>query len=244
MRFFWVRLGWVAAAAALLTAAPSAMAAAPRAGDVRATRSFISIGERFFERSIAGEPGVRRSLTGYVDHVSAGCAESLTGLGTHTGSNTSLANQAALAVEAQLDYAIVFMRALPFRRAAHALASLHWSRRSLDRTVGAYAKSGLAILTLHATDVCADIKASAATGFTSLPVATQALIASFPENDSAATWTSLLAKMHGYETSGMRSSIARFTVLAKRDQRLVQKDYNQQFNRLGDVLLGPGAVGG
>jgi len=244
MRFFWGRVCVVAAA--LTVASATAAAAAPRPGDVKATRTFIAIGERYFAQSIARQAAIRHKTVAFVDSVASSCSDSLTGLAMQTGSQTALKDQAVLATEAQIDYVVTFMRALPLHAAAASLRSLQWSKRGLTRAVGSFARSALILSALRPTNLCADIRASAATGFETLPAATRKFVkglTAIPDAGSSASWDGLLTRMRGYETASMRRADTRFRSLDKRSAKALGKTYGDQYTRLGNVLLGPGAAG-
>ena len=55
---------------------------------------------------------------------------------------------------------------------AHAIRGLRWSNRKLTRAVGAYATKLEGFPTLAPPDICADVKAWAASGYSTLPAST------------------------------------------------------------------------
>ncbi len=92
---------------------------------------------------------------------------------------------------------------------ARAIRGLHWSNRKLTRAVAAYATKLEGFSTLAAPNICADVKAWAATGYRTLPASTVAFDKGFYAYDIEAEEVSLRL-LRPYE-SATEASLVRET---------------------------------
>jgi hypothetical protein len=90
----------------------------------------------------------------------------------------------------------------------HAVRALHWSNRKLTHMVDAYATKLEGFLTLAAPDICADVKAWAATGYSTLPASTVSFDKGFYAYDIEAEEVSLRL-LRPYESATEASLVRR-----------------------------------
>jgi hypothetical protein len=93
---------------------------------------------------------------------------------------------------------------------AHAVRALHWSNRKLTHTVHVYAAKLEGFITLAAPNICADVKAWATSGYSTLPASTVAFDKGFYAYDIEAEEVSLRL-LRPYE-SATEASLLRRTV--------------------------------
>jgi hypothetical protein len=91
---------------------------------------------------------------------------------------------------------------------AHTIRGLHWSNHKLTRMVDAYATKLEGFSTLAAPNICADVKAWAATGYATLPASTVAFDKGFYAYDIEAEEVSLRL-LRPYESATEASLLRR-----------------------------------
>jgi hypothetical protein len=128
----------------------------------------------------------------------------------------------------------------PIRAVFPAFARLHWTRPALDRSVAASLRSGLATLALVPPDLCGDIAAAAASGFTTIPAETSAFVRAadgsmLAPGPSAAD---LVGRMQRYIAAGDAAAVRRLHRLERRLDALFSKPVAAAYARLDRALTG------
>lgn len=233
----------VAVTAGVACTQVAAASAAVSRGDMSATAAFLVAGQRFFKGSLASDPAVKHRAVAFVDQIAASCSNVLVGAPLSKGTATQQNNLARLEAEAQADFFLTSLAALstPVGKLVHAVARLHWSRAPLTRKVALFARQAADTLRIHVTDVCADIRSAAATSFDQVPAATGKVIGDFNRVQSGTGWPQLLKLVAPYENASLRRQATALRALQTRSDNRLSGILEPQFNRLGTVLLGPGA---
>jgi hypothetical protein len=235
-------VGVVIAAALVCTQTGVATAAISR-GDAAATGAFLAAGQQFFKGTLAADRAIKHRAVSYVDGVAASCADVLVGAPLSNGTQTQQDNLGALEAEAQADFFLTSLDALstPVGKLVHAIGRLHWSRAAVTRKLAVFARQAADTLKIHITNVCADIRSAAATSFKQVPAAAIKVVDDFTGVQSGAGWPQLLKLVAPYENASLRRQASALKALQTRSDSRLSAILEPQFNRLGTVLLGPGA---
>ncbi len=163
------------AAGALATAVPAAAARGPAgtaspagtARDRAATRTYLRASYRFVHIARANLATDQRDTEAFVQHTLAECPQAAAGSPQNNESNEigdEILGTMALVVYRPDDSAIEAF--------AHTVRDLRWGDRNLTRAVRAYAHKLEKLAVLPLANICADIRAWAASGFQTLPEGT------------------------------------------------------------------------
>jgi hypothetical protein len=212
------------AAGVLACVVPSAGSAG--SGDVAATDSYLTAVDAYEHAALANAPASAAAFEALAGSIGAECAGVLKGVPPEgsQGSSTSFARQIGEAkredeqlaeVENELSGALAATFEQPDRQAlltfAAAVRPLRWSDPVLTQLVDAEASEVEERVAVAIPDVCADMKAWAASGYKTLSPATLALRAKNEEasrNARARPTQSLTGLMARYEGSAEKALIA------------------------------------
>jgi len=238
------RLGVLAVLAVALAGGLTAAAAAAVSGsDAAATRTFLTTGERYLTHSVRAKSHIQANAKAFVDQVSGSCQNSLAGARASGGTVAQRGNLSALEAEAQADFSLIAIDTLraPLAAAVRSLAHLHWSRASVTRGVTAFVRGAREILAIEPTNICADIRAAAGTSFAQLSSTTTRFLHALSRVPSAPSWSRMLKLVAPFETALLRARAVTVRKLDAKAQAATDSVLEPEFNRLGTVLLGPGA---
>jgi hypothetical protein len=175
--------GVVAGAIALNLLGGSAMAApaaAPKPQDVKAARTVVRAITRFDETAVRHEGAMTAAAKALLGQVNAGCAG---GIPASIANGTAQQQAVAfdLIFEGAFDLSIDSLHPVvhPARALSRSLARVHFSKRAFSRDIHAIAKVQSILLGLTPSDLCADVKAAGANGFTADPPGTTAALKGF-----------------------------------------------------------------
>ena len=199
-------VGAAVAVAALSGSAIAAPSTAPKPRDVAAARSVVSALTRFDQEALARRGAVTAAAKAAVAQAQTGCASAIPrsaqdGTGTQQAVVQDLLSEGALDVSLAVNHPL----AGPLRTVATRLAAAHFSSRALTRGFQNTARANRLVLSLTPTDLCADVKAAAASGFDSDPPGTRA----------ALKHVSTLASVHGLGLSIIPSKLAPYLVTTR-----------------------------
>jgi hypothetical protein len=162
----------LACAAAALACAAGAPSAA--ASDASATHAYIVADAKVVAHAAARIPHGEATLTAVLHRVRRECP----GAGTNSPQNpesTMMSNEViGLLVTSAVDTELPSIR--EYVRSASAI---RWSRSSVNRAIHGYVGNVRTLTQLRPPDICADVRAWAATGYTRLPATTVAFDARF-----------------------------------------------------------------
>jgi hypothetical protein len=153
----------------------SAMAAptAPKPQDVKAARTVVRAITRFDQTAVRHEGAMTAAVKALVAQAQAGCAGGIPASIAH-----GTAQQQGVAVdlifEGAFDLSLDSLHpvAHPGHALSRSLARVHFSKRTFTHDIHAIAKIQSVLLGLKPSDLCADVKAAAANGFTADPPGT------------------------------------------------------------------------
>jgi hypothetical protein len=152
--------------AAVLAAVACAPAAA-QASDASATQAYLQADYRLVQRAATHLSVAASALDGLRARVQRECAH-VAGPGPQDEQSTELSNElvgAMITVAIHSDLGSI-------REFVHAVAPLHWSSHSLTAQVHGYVSQMRTMAGLSEPNVCADVRAWAASGFHTLPATT------------------------------------------------------------------------
>lgn len=139
----------------------------------------------------------------------------------------------------------------PIDRAAlalsHSLDRIHFTAGKLTRGIHATAKAQRAILALKPSDLCGDVKAAAAGGFTADPPGTTAFLAALGRmiSGSAEPLPNVLEKVKAYLTTTRdRRALTHATTVNARYEKFSIKLALRWGNKLGSALVSAPLPGG
>lgn len=234
------RVALVCALSAALGAAGGGVAqAAAGSGDRAATESFLRATQRLLNNEIARVPLMKRGLKKFVDHVASTCPDALAALPAQPSAKQADVGS-TLVGEAGLDSVLAAFAPLsrPERRYEQAVSRLHWQRRSITHSVITEARDAVALAKVSPSDLCADIRAAAGTGFTQMPSGTRKFVHTVGPlaNGPSATLAGILKRMRPSMTAADQRAAARLASSQKRWGRLTDRALSAEGNRLGAVL--------
>jgi hypothetical protein len=180
----WMPLSGVVAGAIVLNllggSAMAAPASAPKPQDVKAARTVIRAITRFDQTALHHEGAMTAAAKALVAQVQAGCAG---GIPASIANGTAQQQGVAfdLIFEGAFDLSIDSLHpvAHPARALSRSLARVHFSKRAFTQDIHSIAKIQSILLGLKPSDLCADVKAAAANGFTADPPGTTAALEGF-----------------------------------------------------------------
>jgi hypothetical protein len=248
----WVPLsGVIAGVSALSLLGGSAPAAtpAPKPHDVAAARAVIHAITRYDQTAVRREGAMTAAAKAEVAQVQAGCAG---GIPASVANGTTQQQAVAfdLVFEGVVDLSLDVLHPVhhPGLLLAHAFNHVHFAKASLTRGIHAIAKLEHALLTLPSSDLCADVKAAAANGFTADPPGTTASLKRFSSVLLSSTTgvTGVLKKIRAYlVTKADRAALKRLQQVDSRYQNFSTKLGSKYGGKLGSVLTAaPPPAGG
>jgi hypothetical protein len=176
--------GVVAGVVALNLLGGSAMAAAPakapKPQDVTAARTVIRAITRFDQTAVRREGAMTAAAKALVAQVKAGCAD---GIPASIANGTAQQQAVAfdLIFEGAFDLSLDSLHPVvgPGRVLSRSLGRVHFSKHAFTHDIHTIAKIQSTLLAMKASDLCADVKAAAANGFTADPPGTTAALKAF-----------------------------------------------------------------
>jgi hypothetical protein len=241
--------GVVAGAIALGLLGGSAMAATPpKARDVASARSVVSAITRFDQTALRRKGQVTTAARAMVAQVQAGCAGGIPASAVN-GTAQQQAVALDLVLEGGLDLSLVIIH--PLERPAGALAKrldhADFSKRALSRGIHQTAKLQRLFLALKPGDVCADVRAAAADGFTADPPGTTASLNSLTPliKTSAEGIPDIFKKLEPYLlTTRDRVALLRLKTVDAKYEKFAANVGIKWGAKLGSVLTGAPPAGG
>lgn len=171
-----VTIGMIAAGALTLV---SALPAQAMSRDQATTDTFISVETRYLEVQADKMKAERASMTAFISQTAAACSGSLPPIlvnGTGTAAEQNVGG--ALVLEASFDLAIANLkpqRAIASREIRR-LRDLHWTGRKVNREMAAEISASRQSLALKPSDLCVDIATAEASGWATVPAATESFL--------------------------------------------------------------------
>lgn len=222
-------------------------AAAPRPRDVNATRKLVGDLSGYYSQGYAKRHRLSSAINAALSQISAGCSGGLPG-SLATGAPAQQAVFTELIQEGSYDLAIATVTPLNHAdvSVAKRLNRLRWSKRKLNTGVREIAQQLRGQVGLQPTDFCADLKAAAAAGDTTVPPATTQFLATFKRFASkpAPTESALVKEIKPF--SVRKSDLTGIKRLeqaqAKFDKYVTNLAYSAGL-RLGAILTGTGSSG-
>lgn len=111
----------------------------------------------------------------------------------------------------------------------------------MTRDVATFVRSSREALALQPTDLCGDIRAAAGTSFAQVPSATTRFIKAVSRIKHSLDWPELFQLMAPYTTGPLHARATTYEKLDTKSRVAINRVLRPQFDRLGTVLLGPGA---
>lgn len=224
-------------------AAMAAPAAAPKPHDVKAARTVVRAITRFDETAVRHEGAMTAAAKALVAQTSAGCAG---GIPASIANGTAQQQAVAfdLIFEAAFDLSIDSLHpvAHPARALSLSLARVHFSKRAFSQDIHAIAKLQSILLGLKPSDLCADVKAAAANGFTADPTGTTAALKGFARvfRPTSKGITAVLKGLRAYLTTDRdRAALKHLQTVDARYQNFSTNLGLKWGAKLGDVLSPP-----
>lgn len=228
--------GVLIAAAVLVFAAPASASSI----DQRSTHRFIAASVAALSGAIAAHGRQQPAIDAVIGHLTTGCPGALPD--ASPGTTAQQGTRAALYEEAVVELSLAFVAPIRavFPAFARRVAGLHWTRSALDRSVAASVRSGLGTLALVPPDVCGDIAAAAASGFTTIPAETAAFLRAAGRSVLATgpLATDLVGRMQRFIGPGDAAAVGRLHRLQRRLDELFSKPIAAAYARLDRALTG------
>ena len=226
----------------LLLSGPAALATTL---DVSSTGKYIAEATGLVEAMVAAHNRETAAVNAVVERVSSGCRGGLPGyLRTGTPAQqrvwTALANE-----EPAGELVIALLRPVhdEYAAAAHAIGRLRWSRPVINRAVDRETQRTLAALALEPVDLCDDVRAAAASGFTTVPPDARRFITRatplFLASDPAPAFSGSLKMFQRYITPADQTKVRALHALERRLDRLLVPADLHAYLALVDALRGP-----
>jgi hypothetical protein len=230
------------------SAIAAAPAKAPKPQDVTAARSVVRAISRFDQTAVRHEAAMTAAAKALVDQVQAGCAG---GIPASIANGTAQQQAVAfdLIFEGAFDLSLDSLHPVvhPGQALSRSLARVHFSKRAFTRDIHAIAKIQGTLLALKPSDLCADVKAAAANGFTADPPGTTTALKGFAQVLSPTTKgiTAVLKGLTSDLTSDRdRASLLHLQTVNARYQRFSTNLGLKWGQKLGNVLSPPASGSG
>jgi hypothetical protein len=169
-----LRGGVLLVAAVLTLPITAAMAKAPSAHDIRSARHLMRDLGRYYQAGLNTRRQANAAVNDAIKLIKATCPNTLPA-SLATGGKTQQTVGMQMLTEVAYDIALVAIE--PTDHAAlveaNGLDRLHFSRRAANRDAREIAHGQRVVVGLKTSDLCADLQAAMADGFTSVPPATQ-----------------------------------------------------------------------
>lgn len=211
-----------------------AIAAAPAAAraesqDVVATHTAIVAGYALARAAVATIPVAQSRVESFDRRLASECPD--VGAGApETEASWPITHEVAVAL-----WSIAYGSAAgPIRKFARAIAPLRWTNARLDRAVHRFAAAVSALAAIRLPDLCGDVRAWAATGFTSIPRG----VAELDEHVESLELPEIPWKLAAPYVSGGDQKLVAYikhalTRVAEAEFTLGQKDWYQVLETLG-----------
>jgi hypothetical protein len=214
-------------AASAVTFVPASANAAR--GDAAATRAYIQANLRLVQTATSRIPRIEVTLRKVLAGVRAECP-----MAAASSPQNSQSTQLSDEVIGDMVMAVVAQDRPAGRAFVDAAGHLAWSDRTLTRTIGSYVAQVRTLIELPQPKLCSDVRAWAASRFTTLPPSTLAFSPRFMD-----AWVApgeLPAALARYETPAERPLLARTRRLEEQFTNLEAREvetYAQIMNALG-----------
>jgi hypothetical protein len=213
-------------------------------GDIAASTRYVAAASSLFKATIAANKQEKDSADAVAEDVSAHCRGALPGY-LRTGTPAQQRIWTALANDetgGELLLALVRPVRKAYAAAARKLEDLRWTRPAINRAVAAEAHRTLAALALKAPDQCADVRAAAATQFTTVPTDAKRFIARatrlFLASDAAPAFSGSLKLLKSSIPIGEGPEIRTFRSLEAKLNRVLTSFYLNDYLHVVDALRG------
>lgn len=238
----------VIAALSLLAGSAAAATSVPKPQDVAAARAVIHAITAFDQTAVRHEGAMIAAAQADVAQVKAQCGGAIPA-SVVNGSAKQQAVVFDVIFEGVVDLTLDAVH--PVHHAglslAHAFNHIHFTKPSLTRGIHAIGKLQHSVLSLQPSDLCTDVKAAAANGFTADPPGTTASLTRFSSVLLTSTKgvTGVLKKIRGYlVTDADRAAVKRLQKIDTRYQKFSEKLSTTYGGKLGNVLEGPAPASG
>lgn len=201
--------------------------------DIASTVQYVSDTSALFNAVVLASKREKAAVNAVVERVSAHCRGELpdylrTGTAAQQRVWTAFAND-----ETSGELILALLRPVhkDYAAAARRLERLHWTRPAINRAVTADARRTLAALALKPPDQCADVRAAAATQFTTVPADAKRFITRatrlFRASDAAPAFAGHLKMFTRYITAAEKPKVRTLNSLeAKLNHILDRSDLN------------------
>lgn len=244
--------GVVAGVLALNLLGGSAMAAAPakapKPQDVTAARTVVRAISRFDQTAVRHEAAMTAAAKALVAQVQAGCAGSIpASIANGTAQQQAVAFD--LIFEGAFDLSLDSLHPVvdAGRALSHSLSRVHFSKPAFTRDIHTIANIQDTLLAMKPSDLCADVKAAAADGFTADPPGTTTALKGFAKvlRPGSKGVTGVLKGLRSDLTTDRdRAALKRLQTVDARYQKFSTNLGLRYGEKLGNVLSPPASGSG
>lgn len=207
--------------------------------DTASTTKFVAASSQVVSAALAKQSQEKAAANALISHVESTCPGAVPA-NLANGTEAQRHTWQAFSGEAVAEFALALTG--PIRsaeqRAVRAIAPLRWTSATVNKEVAAFVQQGRATLALHPPDICAQARASAASGFAVVPPATATFIKrySLAAPGSAPTVVDLAKKMKPLVDSQTATAIAQLAGLESRLSRDLSRFTFSGIGKLGRAL--------
>ena len=197
--------------------------------DVQSTHAGIAAAYALAKASVAAIPVAQAKVQSYNRRLASECPNA--GAGTpETEASEPMSKEVAAALWS-IEYGST---AAPIKTFARAIKPLHWSNGGFNRAVHEYAASLIGLATLTLPDLCSDVRAWKAGGFTTVPRDVVELDEHVePLQLPRIPWGLVAPYVHGHDASLVKYIKAAELKTAEAEFMLGQKDWYQVIETVG-----------
>lgn len=249
----WMSLGGVVSAVlALGVLAGPAMAAAPAAApnpqNVKAARAVVRDETRYNETALRRGGAMTAAARAMVAQVKAGCAGGIPA-SLASGTKKQQAVVFDLLFEGAFDLSLAVDRPIeaPTVNLSKRLAHIRFATRAFTRGIRQVAKMDRVLIGFAPSDLCTDVKAAGANGFTADPPGTKRILKSLGRllETAIAPAPKVLKKLKSFLVTGPdKAALKRLKALGNRADAFSSKLSAKWSTKLGAVLTPPAPAGG
>jgi hypothetical protein len=225
------------------SAIAAAPAQAPKPQDVTAARTVVRAITRFDQTAVRREGAMTAAARALVAQTKAGCAG---GIPASIANGTSRQQGVAfdLIFESAFDLSLDALHPVvhPGRVLSGSLSRVHFSKHAFTRDIHAIAKIQDTLLVMKPSDLCADVKAAAANGFSADPPGTTASLKAFAKvlTPGSKGVTGVLKGLRSYLTTDRdRAALKHLQTVDSRYQKFSTNLGLKYGEKLGNVLSPP-----
>jgi len=201
-------------------------------GDANATHAAIPAAYALARASVAAIPIAQAKIQSYNRKLAAECPKA--GAGTPENEASEPMSKEVAAALWSIEYGAT---AGPIKAFAKAIKPLHWSSARFNRAVHGYAATLSGLAAIRLPDLCSDVRAWTASGFTTVPKNVLELDERVePLQLPEIPWGLVARDVHGHEASLVTYIKRAETKTAEAEFMLGQKDWYEVNETLG---LGP-----